>query len=207
MIRSYEDYRSYLEADRLALGCRTTRPPLFGEEIWRFQILLRKMEYYRNCRHSFIYRPSISWTGWKFHAASLLLGFTIPLNVFGPGLSIAHRGTIVVHPAVRIGANCRIHACVNIGTKAGAVDLTPVIGDNVYIGPGAKIFGDIRIADGIVIGANSVVNRSFEEPGISIAGIPARKISDKGNLPQAGETILTGAGAGSAPLSPDQGAG
>jgi len=185
MIRSYEDYRSYLEADRLALGCTTTRPPLFGNEIWKFQILLRKVEYYRNCRHSFIYRPYISWIRLKFHIASLLLGFTISPNVFGPGLSIAHRGTIVIHPEARIRANCRIHTCVNIGTKAGAEDLTPVIGDNVYIGPGAKIFGDIRIADGIAIGANSVVNRSFEEPGISIAGVPARKIGDKGNRPEA----------------------
>jgi len=184
MIRSYEDYRSYLEADRLALGCTTTRPPLFGNEIWKFQILLRKVEYYRNCRHSLIYRLYISWIRLKFHIASLLLGFTISPNVFGPGLSIAHRGTIVIHPGARIGANCRIHACVNIGTKAGVEDLTPVIGDNVYIGPGAKIFEDIRIADGIAIGADSVVNRSFEEPGISIAGVPARKIGDKGNRPE-----------------------
>ena len=51
-----------------------------------------------------------------------------------------------------------------------------MIGDNVYIGPGAKIFGDIRIADGIATGANCVVNRSFDEPGTSIAGLPSRKI-------------------------------
>ncbi len=55
------------------------------------------------------------------------------------------------------------------------------IGNNVYIGPGARIFGDIEIADGIAIGANAVVNRSFLEPGITIAGVPARKISDKGS--------------------------
>lgn len=42
------------------------------------------------------------------------------------------------------------------------------------------MFGDIRIADGIVIGANSVVNTSFLEEGITIAGAPARKVSDKG---------------------------
>jgi serine O-acetyltransferase len=59
--------------------------------------------------------------------------------------------------------------------------VTPKIGDNVYIGPGAKIFGDIEIADGIAIGANSVVNRSFTEPNIGIAGIPAKKINDKGS--------------------------
>lgn len=110
---------------------------------------------------------------------SLRLGFTIPLNVFGPGLSIAHRGTIVINKDTRVGENCRIHACTNIGSGKGSVS-APQIGNNVYIGPGAKIFGDIVIADNIAIGANSVVNKSFYEKGISIAGIPAKKINAKG---------------------------
>nr|WP_292372222.1 hypothetical protein [Methanosarcina sp. UBA411] len=54
------------------------------------------------------------------------------------------------------------------------------MGNNVYIGPGAKIFGNITIADDIAIGANSVVNKSFYEKGISIAGVPAKKINNKG---------------------------
>jgi serine O-acetyltransferase len=52
----------------------------------------------------------------------------------------------------------------------------------VYIGPGVKIYGPIEIADNIAIGANSVVNRSFIESGITIAGNPARKISNKGSI-------------------------
>ena len=54
------------------------------------------------------------------------------------------------------------------------------IGDNVYIGPD-KTFGSITIADDIAIGANSVVNSSFTQPGITIAGIPAKKVSNKGS--------------------------
>jgi serine O-acetyltransferase len=56
-----------------------------------------------------------------------------------------------------------------------------VLGNNIYIGPGAKIFGKIRLADGIAIGANAVVNRSFDEPGITIAGVPARQINVEGS--------------------------
>lgn len=111
---------------------------------------------------------------------SVRLGFTIPLNVFGPGLCIAHRGTIVINKDTRVGENCRIHACTNIGSGRGGVS-APQIGNNVYIGPGAKIFGDITIADNIAIGANSVVNKSFYEKGISIAGVPAKKINNKGS--------------------------
>lgn len=56
-----------------------------------------------------------------------------------------------------------------------------IIGKHVYIGPGAKIFGDIYIADDIAIGANAVVNKSFTTPGITVAGVPAKIISDKGH--------------------------
>ena len=43
------------------------------------------------------------------------------------------------------------------------------------------IVGKIHIADNIAIGANSFVARSFFEEGITIAGAPAKKISEKGS--------------------------
>lgn len=117
----------------------------------------------------------------RLHRMSLHLGFSVPINVFGPGLCIAHRGTIVVNKDARVGENCRIHACTNIGSGRSSNSLAPKIGNGVYIGPGAKIFGNVEIADNIAIGANSVVNKSFYEKGISIAGVPARKINNKGS--------------------------
>ncbi len=180
-IRTREDYRFYLEADRASLAMTRSRPRLFGDEIWRFERLLRAIEYCGCHPDSLIWKARKSLLMLRFHLLSTRLGFTIPPNVFGPGLAIAHRGTIVVNGAARVGANCRLHVCVNIGTRAGTDDQVPVIGDNVYIGPGAMLFGPIRIADGIAIGANSVVNKSFEEPNITVAGAPARKISDRGS--------------------------
>jgi len=109
------------------------------------------------------------------------LGFDIPINTFGPGLKINHFGLIVVNGNARIGAFCDIHQGVNIGQHGINIDDVPTIGDNVWIGPGAKIFGKITIASRCAIGANAVVNRSFNEENISIAGIPAKKISDTGN--------------------------
>ena len=52
----------------------------------------------------------------------------------------------------------------------------PKIGNNVYIGPGAVLFGDIEIADNCWIGANAVVNKSFLESYSVIAGVPAKVI-------------------------------
>ncbi|MDK2916157.1 MAG: serine O-acetyltransferase [Euryarchaeota archaeon] len=180
MIRSREDYRYYLEADRVALKIEGTWRDRFFNDIWRFQRLLRKLEYYMNCKQSLLWRPYILYLNLKHIYLGRRLGFHIPPNVFGPGLSIAHVGTLIVNENVRVGENCRIHNCVHLATQCGSNDACPVIGDNVFIGPGVVMFGDIRIADGIVIGANSVVNTSFLEEGITIAGAPARKVSDKG---------------------------
>jgi serine O-acetyltransferase len=139
------------------------------------------VEYYYNCKNHFPWNFYLLYLRVKLHYYRIFLGFCIGLNTFGPGLSIAHIGTIIVNPHARIGENCVIHTCVNIGTQAGSSDRVPTIGNNVYIGPGVKIFGDISIADDIAIGANAVVNKTFSDHSITIAGIPAKKISDKGS--------------------------
>lgn len=146
--------------------------------VWRFQILLRRLEFLESQPQSLPTRMRRLWTYRRYRRLGHFLGFSIPPGVFGPGLSIAHHGTIVVNKGAHVGANCRLHTCVNIGTEAGQYHAAPTIGDNVYIGPGAKIFGPITIADGCAIGANAVVNQSFEEPNSLIAGVPARRLGE-----------------------------
>ena len=113
-----------------------------------------------------------------YKRVSLKLGFSIPINVFGPGLSIAHYGTIVVNPAARIGKNCRIHEGVTIGATNGDTR-SAQIGDNVFIGSGAKVIGNISIAPDVAIAANAVVVTNIQEAGTTWGGIPAKKISNK----------------------------
>ena len=61
--------------------------------------------------------------------------------------------------------------------NAGPHDLRcPIIGDNVMVGVGAKIIGNVNIADGIKIAAGAVVVHSFDEPNITNAGVPAKKV-------------------------------
>ncbi len=179
MINSKSSYKTYLEADRKALFLNNyslIRKWFAPNYIWEFQKTLRTVEYYSNCRsNSVLGKVFLSYYKLKLRKQSLKLGFSIPINVFGPGLSIVHYGTIVVNAASKVGKNCRIHACTNIGASGGS-NKAPQIGDNVYIGPGAKIYGDIKIANNIAIGANTVVHKSFEEDHIMIAGNPAKKI-------------------------------
>ena len=81
----------------------------------------------------------------------------------------------MVNSRAKIGENCRMEVCVNIGASGGNPN-APKIGNNVYIAPGVKIYGDIQIGNNIAIGANSSVNKSFSEDSIMIAGSPAKKI-------------------------------
>ena len=183
MISSKKKYLEYLEADRIALGKPNNSFFLIIQElfkrdlIWIFQRLLRKAEYYKNVvsKRSVFGKIIYFIIKIRLKNLSMKLGFTIPENVFGPGLAIIHYGTIIINVRTKVGANCRLHACTNIGESGGEPG-APVIGNNVYIGPGAKIYGEIKIADNSVIAANACVNKSMDEEGMLIAGIPAKVI-------------------------------
>ena len=177
MIKNKCDLKKYMYQDKIALGITRKKTRFFGDEIWKFEILMRQCEYYKNCHKTILTKFFYYLLYFKYYKQSIKLGFSIPLNVFGPGLSIAHRGTITVNGNAKIGKNCRIHECTCIGATNGTGD-APQIGDNVFIGTGAKIIGNIVIGDDVAIGAGAVVTKSFEESNITIAGVPAKKISN-----------------------------
>ncbi len=88
----------------------------------------------------------------------------------GGGLYIAHPvGTVIM--VARMGKNCSVIAAVTIGMRNEWQ--FPVIGDNVFIGTGARVLGDIRIGDGAKIGANAVVIDNVPA-GATAVGIPAK---------------------------------
>lgn len=180
MITNKNELREYLEADKKALNRKGERPKKY-DWIWQYEIALRKLEYYSNISPNIFTKIFKKYYLYKVENFKRTLNFSIPINVCEKGLSIAHVGPIVINDTVRIGRNCRIHVGVNIGTAAGKSDATPKIGNNVYIGPGAKLFGDITIADNVAIGANAVVNKDILEEHVTVAGVPAKKISDKGS--------------------------
>ena len=179
MIQTKADYRRYLERDAIALGCKRKRPKLVGDEVWKFQRILRKKEYHATFSKGkkLLFLLPILLNRSAFRRMSVRLGFSIPPGVFEEGLSIAHYGTIVVTSKAKVGKNCRIQEGVTIGKTNGS-QKGPVLGDNVYLGSGAKIIGDVIIADDVAIGANAVVVKSITEPGTTWGGVPARKISD-----------------------------
>ncbi len=180
MIQSKEDYKNYIEADRIANGWKEytyktkLRDFFLPNHLRQFHLQLRKVEYYKNCKKGIFSKLMYAFIAKRYKKLSRINGFSVSANCFGPGLSIAHSGTLVVNAKARVGANCRIHVCVNIGTAKDTDDQVPKIGNNVYIAPGVKIYGNITIADNCVIGANAVVNKSFLEKGTKILGVPAK---------------------------------
>ena len=86
-------------------------------------------------------------------------GIEIPRQArIGPGLYIGHFGGITISRDAVIGSNCNISQNITIGIAGtGANRGVPIIGDNVYVGPGARIFGKIRVGNNVQIGANAVV--------------------------------------------------
>lgn len=183
MIKTKKDLVYYKKQDLIANGIISGK--MGGAKlkllnpIYNFLILLREVEYYKN--NPSVVNKIIYLYKWYFYRKiSIKLGYSIPPNCFGPGLSLPHYGTIIVNPNAKVGANCRLHCCTNIGASAGRTE-APKIGDNCYIGPGAILFGNIRIASNVTIGANATVNRSFDEENVVLAGTPAEVV--KTNMP------------------------
>lgn len=108
-------------------------------------------------------------------------GISIPLGAeIGPGLYIGHFGCITINEHVVMGRNCNINQGVTIGKhNRGPRKGCPRLGDRVYIGAGAKVFGGIVIGNDVAIGANAVVTRDLPEHAVAV-GVPARVISYDG---------------------------
>lgn len=101
----------------------------------------------------------------------------IGLHSCAEGLKIWHiAGGVVINMNARIGENLTLHGCNCIGNDGIHPKKAPRIGNNVHLGFGASVIGDVTLADNIWVAAGAVVVSSFEEPNIVIGGVPARKI-------------------------------
>lgn len=115
----------------------------------------------------------------KLFKLGQMYNLEIGLNSCGGGLKIWHTaGGVVINKNARIGKNLTLHGCNCIGNDGINPKLAPKMGDNIHMGFGSCVLGDVTIADGIWIAAGAVVVSSFEESNIVVAGVPARKIKN-----------------------------
>ena len=181
-IASREDLERYLEGDAWAhgmypYGLKQALSLTGTATVLRHQRRLRRLEYLINCKRGPGWRAVTALYRLRVRRSGIRLGFSIPPNVFGPALCLPHWGTIVVSPEARVGGGCRLHPSTTLAWSKGGA---PTVGENAFIGPGARLVGDVTLGDFVVVGANAVVTRSFDEDGIVLGGVPATVIGARG---------------------------
>lgn len=174
MIKSKKEYKEYLKYEKNRYYKSYPHLTKEHKNIMKFLKIYRKKEYYYNCKKNIFLKKIIDM---KYDMLCEKYSIFIPINTIEKGLTIVHLGPIYINKNAKIGQDLRIHPMTTIAPKLGSKK-APIIKKGVWIGPGARIYGNITIGDNIVIGANSVVNKSFES-NITIAGIPAKKINSK----------------------------
>lgn len=113
----------------------------------------------------------------------MLWGIELPRAArIGSGLYIGHFGGVTVSSEAVIGRNCNLSQNTTIGVSGfGERAGVPVIGDNVYIAPGARLFGKITVGNNVKIGANAVIGNDVPDNGIAVLDPGFRIVSLKGN--------------------------
>lgn len=134
---------------------------------YRYVKYLRKTEYYMEKKQTLAGRLLYIFYKHKKNKLGSRIGLDFGENTFDTGLFIAHTDIIV--GSAKVGKNCKLHGQNCIGSGA-------VLGDDCELWVGAKVFGPAHLANGITVAAGAVVISSFEEEGITIGGVPARKL-------------------------------
>lgn len=134
--------------------------------------LLRAAEARRSNQKTPLRKMTYLYTRMRFESVSRRFGFTIPLGVFAPGLSIAHLGTIVVNRDARVGRRCRLHPGVTIGATRGQ---SPIIGDDVFLAPGCGVYGAITIGNRVHVGPGVIVTTDVPDDTVLFAPRPVQR--------------------------------
>jgi serine O-acetyltransferase len=113
----------------------------------------------------------------------ILWGIELPRSAkIGSGLYIGHFGGITISPNATIGKRCNLSNNITIGVSGqGERRGVPVIGNDVYIAPGARLFGKITVGNNVKIGANAVIYKDVPDNAIVVLDPGFKIISFNGN--------------------------
>lgn len=180
IITTKKELNEFLDYESKKYSRKSTRKPFLmvreSDVLYKYIYILRKTEYYKNTNN----RLMKTIYHYQLKRMSLKYSIHIPLNCFDKGLKIMHVGPVLINGKVKAGKDISLH--INTSVVAGGSNgAAPVLGDGVILGVGSVILGDVNIANNVAIGANAVVNKSFQEENIAIAGVPAKKISNNGS--------------------------
>jgi serine O-acetyltransferase len=181
---NFIEYKHYVKCDLMRYEGVATKRKLLKQLI--FGASFKYVFWMRTCLWTRS-NKFLKWTLFPFARIRLRhyrlqLGIEIPFRSnIGPGFYISHMNGVIVTDLAVIGRDVNLSQCVTIGAanrgkRAGGA----IIGDRVYIGPGAKIVGRVTIGNDVAIGANCVVTSDIPDNAV-VVGIPGKVISSKGS--------------------------
>jgi len=181
----FDEYKNLLLSDLYRVSGKvsvnTLVVKIFFGEAFKYNFWMRTCAYTRSNKllRYFIYYPFARLVLYHY---IYKFGISIPpYTEIGSGFCIGHFGGIVVNSKSIIGKNCNISQGVTLGrANRGRNKGYPILGDNVYIGPGAKIVGAIVIGNNVAIGANCVVTKNIPDDSV-VVGVPGKIISQNGS--------------------------
>ncbi|ERM80686.1 hypothetical protein P872_21520 [Rhodonellum psychrophilum GCM71 = DSM 17998] len=128
---------------------------------------------------NFFYRNNFKFIGYLI---SLIIRFVfscwLPSSArIGKNFKLGYGGLgVVIHNNSVIGDNCLIGQNVTIGRNFGDKSV-PIIGNDVYVGAGSVVFGEIKIGNNVIIGSNSVINKDIPSNS-TVVGNPFRFVQN-----------------------------
>ncbi len=177
----YSDYRRYCCTDGATgtrrLGILLLTQGLWASTVYRLSHATAKIE------PAVIRRPLRVMFLFAEKAIEIITGIRLPGECeVGRGLYIGHFGPIILNGKAILGDNCNLSQGVTIGVaQRGAQAGVPRLGDRVFVGPNAVLFGNIEIGSDAAIGAGAVVTQSVGS-GEVVAGNPAKHSSLSGSF-------------------------
>lgn len=159
MLKEYilSDYKRY-DIHKISIGVLFSTFYLLPIPGLKFMTIFRLTQHYRRKKRILFY-----FFFWWLRRLKVKYGFDISYRTqIGKGFYIGHFGSIVIHGDAVIGENCNISQGMTIGvSNYGKKKGVPTIGNNVFIGPNAGVFGNITIGNNVTIGANAVVTENI----------------------------------------------
>ena len=128
----------------------------------KFELECQLMQYYAS-RFSLLRRKFQRRLYYKYHC-DISHKAVIPAST-----RFVHPTGVVIGSGVALGEQVNIYQSVTLGSNVGNCNAMPKIGNNTTICAGAKIIGDVRIGDDVIVGANAVVTKDVPN-GATVVG-------------------------------------